>query len=131
MPPALSTAPDTPLSRLLTVPFNALQGLQVPLTAAISEVLAGTPAERVIERLLRAHRDLDADQRQALAEAIFGVGLWRRRLEWHAGLDETASPTPEHVHTLLFVFLRELAAVAPADAAAWSGMRGTAPPTRP
>src|ERR687891_792411 len=114
MLPGLSTAADAPESRLLTVPFNALHGLQVPVTAAVAEVLAGTAAERVIERLFRAHRDLDADQRQALAEAIFGVGLWRRRLAWHAGLDETASPTPEHVHTLLFVFLRDLAGVTPA-----------------
>src|SRR5919106_7043801 len=130
MLPALSTAPDAPEARLLTVPFNALQGLHVPLAAAIAEVLAGTPAERVIERLLRAHRDLDADQRQALAEAIFGVGLWRRRLAWHAGLEDAPSPNAQSARALLFVFLRDLAGVAPADAAAWSGLTGTAPPTR-
>jgi 16S rRNA (cytosine967-C5)-methyltransferase len=130
MPPALSTAPDGPELRLLTVPFNALAGLQVPLTAALAEVLAGTPAERVVDRLLRAHRNLDADRRQALAEAIFGVGLWRRRLAWHAGLEHAAGPAPQHASILLFVFLRDLAGISPADAAVWSGFTDAAPPIR-
>src|ERR687892_1954479 len=102
MLPGLSTAPDAPESRLLTVPFNALDSLQVPVTAAIAEVLAGTAAERVIERRFRAHRDLGADQRQAIAEAIFGVGLWRRRLAWHAGLDDAAMPGAQHATALLY-----------------------------
>src|ERR687891_2192092 len=109
MLPGLSTAADAPESRLLTVPFNALHGLQVPVTAALAEVLAGTAAERVIERLFRAHRDIGADQRHAIAEAIFGVGLWRRRLAWHAGLEDGALANPEHVPALLYVFLRDLA----------------------
>ena len=131
MPPAVSTAPDAPELRLLTVPFNALHGLQVPLTTAIAEVLAGTPAERVIERLFRANRDLTAEQRHALAESIFGVALWRRRLAWHARLEQSSSPTPEHATALLFVFLRDLARVPPGDAACWSGFTGNPPPTRP
>src|SRR5918996_4788162 len=131
MLPGLSTAADAPESRLLTVPFNALHGLQVPVTAALAEVLAGTAAERVIERLFRAHRDLGADQRHAIAEAIFGVGLWRRRLAWHAGLDVKAMPAAQHATTLLYVFLRDLAGAPPEDAAAWSGLKGRAPPMRP
>jgi 16S rRNA (cytosine967-C5)-methyltransferase len=50
-------------------------------------VLSGAAAERVLDRFLRSRRDLDARGRQAAAEAIFGVGLWRRRLRFHAGDD--------------------------------------------
>jgi 16S rRNA (cytosine967-C5)-methyltransferase len=50
-------------------------------------VLSGAAAERVLDRFLRTHRELTASGRQAAAEAIFGVGLWRRRLRFHAGED--------------------------------------------
>ncbi len=50
-------------------------------------MLAGTAAERVLDRFLRSRPDLAAAGRQAVAEAIFGVGLWRRRLRFHAGED--------------------------------------------
>jgi 16S rRNA (cytosine967-C5)-methyltransferase len=65
-------------------------------------VLSGAAAERVLDRFLRAHRDLTASARQAAAEAIFGVGLWRRRLRFHAG--EDAPPL-----LLLASLLRDLA----------------------
>lgn len=69
--------------RLTTVPWQALQGLGPLLDPALTEILAGQPAERVLDRLLRAHRDFTAEQRQVCAESLFGVGLWRRRLRWH------------------------------------------------
>jgi len=65
-------------------------------------VLAGAAAERVLDRFLRSRRDLDGTGRQAAAEAIFGVGLWRRRLRFHAG--EGAPPL-----LLLASLLRDLA----------------------
>jgi 16S rRNA (cytosine967-C5)-methyltransferase len=65
-------------------------------------VLDGAAAERVVDRFLRSRRDLSTDGRRAAAEAIFGVGLWRRRLRFHAG--EDAPPL-----LLLASLLRDLA----------------------
>jgi len=65
-------------------------------------VLSGAPAERVLDRFLRANRELAGSGRQAAAEAIFGTGLWRRRLRFHAG--EDAPP-----RLLLASLLRDLA----------------------
>ncbi len=66
--------------RLTTVPWQALEGLGPILAPALSEILSGTPAERALDKLLRAHRDFTPDQRAVCAESLFGVGLWRRRL---------------------------------------------------
>ena len=66
--------------RLTTVPWQALEGLAPILAPALSEILSGTPAERALDTLLRAHRDFTAEQRTVCAESLFGVGLWRRRL---------------------------------------------------
>ncbi|MDP2275885.1 MAG: RsmB/NOP family class I SAM-dependent RNA methyltransferase [Archangium sp.] len=66
--------------RLTTVPWPALEGLGPILAPALSEILSGTPAERALDKLLRAHRDFTPDQRAVCAESLFGVGLWRRRL---------------------------------------------------
>ena len=65
-------------------------------------MLSGAAAERVLDRFLRSRRGLDADGRRAAAEAIFGVGLWRRRLRFHVG--EDAPPL-----LLLASLLRDLA----------------------
>ena len=74
------------LERLRTVPWTALTGLEDALGPALDEVLCGKPADRVLDRLLRKNRTATAEQRTALAEAIFGVGLWRRRLGTGTGL---------------------------------------------
>lgn len=66
--------------RVRDVPWDALEGIRGLLGAPIDEVLAGAAAERVLDRFLRAHREFSEEQRRACAEAIFGVGLWRRRL---------------------------------------------------
>ncbi len=65
-------------------------------------MLAGGAAERVLDRFLRSRRDLSPEARRVAAEAIFGVGLWRRRLRHHAGAD--APPL-----LLLAALLRDLA----------------------
>ncbi|MCA2981258.1 MAG: RsmB/NOP family class I SAM-dependent RNA methyltransferase [Myxococcaceae bacterium] len=57
------------------------------LAPALEAILSGQSAETVLDRVLRAHRHLSADQRRVTAEALFGVGLWRRRLRAHAGPD--------------------------------------------
>lgn len=67
-------------ARLIAIPWGALDGLGPILAPALQQVLDGRPAERLLDRLLRDHRDFSGAQRQVAAEALFGVGLWRRRL---------------------------------------------------
>lgn len=84
-------------ARLRTVPWHALRGLESQFSAPFAEVLNGGAAERVVDRFLRAHREFTAEQRQASAEAIFGVGLWRRRLHGdllHALIGLPDAPPP-------------------------------------
>jgi 16S rRNA (cytosine967-C5)-methyltransferase len=86
------------IPRLRAVPWRALRAeLALP---AIARVLEGAPAEREIDRTLRANRGLSREERTALVEAIFGVSLWRRRLAWHAGASDPRS--------LLEALVREL-----------------------
>jgi len=91
------------VSRLQAVPWAALEGLADTVLPAIARVLQGAPAEREIDALLRANRTLSGAQRAAVVEAIFGVGMWRRRLAVHAATQEPRS--------LLFALLRDLSGV--------------------
>jgi 16S rRNA (cytosine967-C5)-methyltransferase len=118
--PAAGAAPE---ARLRAVPWERLAPLAPALDAPLDEILSGAPAERVLDRFLRAHRDLDAGGRRAAAEALFGVGLWRRRLRWHAGPD--APP-----RLLLAALARDLAGRS--DAERLLGLPdGALPPPRP
>ncbi|NTX58271.1 RsmB/NOP family class I SAM-dependent RNA methyltransferase [Myxococcus sp. CA039A] len=121
----MSTVPFDPLSRLQGPPWSALAGLAPVSSEAISLVLAGSPAERVVDRTLRAHRSLSRDQRQALKEAIFNVGLWRRRLAFL--LDQDDAPPP----LLLFAFLHGLAHVPGPEAASLAGVGEGVPGLNP
>jgi 16S rRNA (cytosine967-C5)-methyltransferase len=94
--------------RLAAVPWRALRSAEV--LPVLARVLSGAAAEREIDRFLRDRRAFDGDERAAAVEAIFGVALWRRRLRWQAGNSD--------VRALLFVLLRDLAAVPESDAAA-------------
>jgi 16S rRNA (cytosine967-C5)-methyltransferase len=105
------------------VPWEALAGLAGAVLPAIARVLDGAAAEREIDRLLRSNRDWDARQRAAAVEAIFGVGLWRRRLAFHAGTNEP--------RTLLFALLRDLAGLASERAADIASLPPPWPPPRP
>jgi 16S rRNA (cytosine967-C5)-methyltransferase len=69
----------TAAERVRGIDWSGLEGLD--LRAPLEAVLKGQPAERVLDKFLRG---LDAQQRHAAAEAVFGVGLWRRRLEYQA-----------------------------------------------
>jgi 16S rRNA (cytosine967-C5)-methyltransferase len=109
-----------PESRLRGVPFEALSGLATDLEAALAEVLSGAAAERLVDRFLRAHRGLDARGRAACAEAIFGVGLWRRRLRHGLG------GAPGSPRILLALLLRDLAGRS--DAAGLAGLPESALP---
>jgi len=109
-------------NRLRGIPWRALEGLAPALDGPLAEVLAGAPAERVLDRFLRSRRDLASEARAAVAEAVFGVGLWRRRLRWHAG--HGASP-----RLLLAALLRDLGGEPAAEAVA--GLPpGSLPPAR-
>ncbi|HET9599427.1 MAG TPA: RsmB/NOP family class I SAM-dependent RNA methyltransferase [Anaeromyxobacteraceae bacterium] len=93
--------------RLGSVPWGALAGLGPALDGPLGEVLAGAPAERVLDRFLRANRGLSREARQAVKEAVFGVAVWRRRLAWQAGASPSTSMPPAVV--LLALLLRDLA----------------------
>ena len=109
-----------PLARLRPQPWSALAGLAPVAAEALSRVLAGTLAERVLDRTLRDHRHVSGPQRQALKEALFNVGLWRRRLGYLLGRTE-APPS-----LLLYALLHGLAGVPSEEAASLAGVE--APP---
>src|SRR3981081_1372840 len=97
-----------PLERLHAVPWEALRGLADPVHHALGRILGGGSAERAVDALLRKHRTIDGPRRAALAEAIFGVALWRRRLARAAGLPRWEGADPA---LLLCALLRSLASV--------------------
>jgi 16S rRNA (cytosine967-C5)-methyltransferase len=106
------------------VPWEALAGLGPALDAPLRDVLGGAPAERVLDRLLRGLPALSRGARAAVAEAVFGVGLWRRRLRRQLG-DGAAPP-----RLLLAALVRELGGRA--DAAALLALdAGALPAPRP
>ncbi|RKH72030.1 RsmB/NOP family class I SAM-dependent RNA methyltransferase [Corallococcus interemptor] len=109
------------MSRLTSQPWAALQGLGPVVSEALARVLSGDPAERVLDRTLRAHRDLSREGRQALKEAVFNVGLWRRRLGFLLASPD-ASPSQ-----LLFALLHGLVGVPASDAASWAGLEAPLP----
>ncbi|HKB76501.1 MAG TPA: RsmB/NOP family class I SAM-dependent RNA methyltransferase [Myxococcales bacterium] len=111
------------LRRLRAVPWEGLAGLSGTLLPCIERVLNGAAAEREIDLLLRADRALGRPQRAAAAEAIFGVGLWRRRLAAHAGSNDPRA--------LLFALLRDLAQVPEQRAAALAALAPPLPPPSP
>lgn len=117
----MSTVPFDPLSRLHSQPWPALAGLVSIASEAIAQVLAGSPAERVLDRTLRDHRHLSREQRQALKEAVYNVGLWRRRLGFLLGREDATPPF------LLYALLHGLTGVPAARAAALTGV-GEGPP---
>ena len=111
------------VARLAGIPWRALAGLAPALDGPLAEVLAGGPADAVLDRLLRSRRALSRVERRVVAEAVFGVALWRRRLAHHAG--KAALP-----RTLLACLLRDLAEVE--DAEAICGLpEGSLPPRVP
>jgi len=89
--------------RLATIPWASLAPFTTALEPALASILDGHPAERVVDRFLRQHRQASPNERSACVEALFGVGLWRRRLRATLGLP---SPTPLQ---LLGSLLRDLA----------------------
>jgi 16S rRNA (cytosine967-C5)-methyltransferase len=109
--------------RLRALSWDAVRPLAPALDGPLAEVLGGGPADAALARFLRARPRLDPPARAAAAEAVLGVGLWRRRLR--AQLGAPAAP-PRH---LLAALLRDLAGRADAEALA-SLPKGALPPPR-
>ncbi len=102
----MSTLTNAPVetageARVATVPWEAIAGLGTVLNAPLAAILDGAAAERVLDKTLRANRELSAEQRRVVAESLFGVGLWRRRLR--ARHSANASPLE-----LLATLIRDL-----------------------
>jgi 16S rRNA (cytosine967-C5)-methyltransferase len=93
-------------ARLERVPWAELPGLLPLLDEPLALVLDGAPADRTLTHLLRAHRTFTGAQRAVVAEALFGVGLWRRRLRAALPLPQ---PTPRQ---LLLALARDLGGTA-------------------
>jgi 16S rRNA (cytosine967-C5)-methyltransferase len=108
------------------VGWEALRPLSEALDAPLGAILGGAPADATLAAFLRGRPDLAAPARAAAAEALLGVGLWRRRLRAQLG-DDRAPP-----RLLLAALLRDLGGRAPGDAEALAGVAaGALPPPRP
>jgi 16S rRNA (cytosine967-C5)-methyltransferase len=123
-------------ARLRAVPWHALHGLGPELEPPLSAVLSGHAAERVLDRFLRDHRGLSSEGRAAVAEAVFGVALWRRRLAWHASASppgtrsEVEAALGSDRRVLLAALLRDLGGAPRAEEIAGLAP-GTLPAARP
>jgi 16S rRNA (cytosine967-C5)-methyltransferase len=111
-------------ARLRGVPWEALRGLAPALDAPLADVLAGAAADAVLTDVLRGHPRLAPAARTAAAEAVLGVGLWRRRLR--AGLGRDDAPP----RLLLAALVRDLGGRDDAEALA-DLPAGALPPPRP
>jgi len=100
--------------RLRSIPWDA----GAPFYLELGEILGSLdlPAERIADRFLRSHRAMTAAPREAVAEAIFGCALWRRRLKWHLGQTDDANFDGAH---LLFAHLVVLGGQHPDQVADW------------
>jgi len=76
-------------ARVATIGWEPVDRLADLLAKPLELILHGTPAERVLDKTLRANKHLAAAQRTVVAEALFGVGLWRRRLRARHSPDAT------------------------------------------
>jgi 16S rRNA (cytosine967-C5)-methyltransferase len=93
------------------------------LCAPVEEVLRGTPAERVLDRVLRAHRAWSAAERATASELVFGIALWRLRLA------EAADRVPGDV--MIALYLRDLAGWPEERVRAATGVATLPPPREP
>jgi 16S rRNA (cytosine967-C5)-methyltransferase len=70
--------------RLRAIDWAPLRAIRADLVDALGPVLAGAEAARALTHLLRRHPTWTASERNIAAEALFGVSLWRRRLQLHS-----------------------------------------------
>ncbi len=93
--------------------------------ALVLEALGGIfdqqkPAERVLERTLRAHRELTSAERGAVARRVLGIACFRARLE-HLALQSGAGKTASH-RWLLAAYLIDQERAGALEAARASGL---------
>jgi len=77
-------------ARVRGVRWDALRGLAPELDLPLAAVLSGEAADAVLAAFLRARPALPGPARAAVAEAVLGVGLWRRRLLAQLGVSAAA-----------------------------------------
>lgn len=70
--------------RLRAINWAPLGALRADVVDALVPVLAGAEAARALTKLLRRHPTWSTPERHVAAEALFGVALWRRRLQFHS-----------------------------------------------
>ena len=116
----MSTAVKDPTERVRQLDLSAVAEIAGALAAAIEAVVSGAPAERVLDRLLRAHRGWSPGQRACAAELVYGVGLWRLRLA------DRPESTPGR--ELIGLFLRDVAGWPEARAQSAAGVEALPPP---
>lgn len=90
--------------RLRAVDWAPLWAIRADVVQALAPVLAGAEAARGLAQLLKRHQEWSRPERAVAAEALFGVALWRRRLQYHS-----SSTSPE---ALLEVLVHQLGAAA-------------------
>ena len=89
---------------------------------ALRQHLAGEEGARVVSSLLRRHRDWNAAERSAAAEAVWGVGLWRLRLAYQAEVGLSPAPSVDLAARLLFALIHGLGGLGAEIAARCSGL---------
>jgi 16S rRNA (cytosine967-C5)-methyltransferase len=117
--------PLDPALRLRSIDWSALEGLATPICEAARAVFAGKRVDQELSALLRANPQFNPAQRTCVAEALFGLSIWRRRLAANVGLrwtDDTKDVNlSDHLPALFCSFLRDLAGLPEAAAIALSG----------
>jgi len=84
--------------RLSSIDWSPLVRVHSDVVAALGPVLAGTDAARALTKLLRRHPNWSGHERVAVAEALLGVALWRRRLRYLAQEDSPSALLDVLVH---------------------------------
>ena len=70
--------------RLRAIDWAPLHSMRADVVSTLTRVLSGTEAARALTHLLRRHATWTSRERAVAAEALLGVSLWRRRLQYHS-----------------------------------------------
>lgn len=84
--------------RLSSIDWSPLGRVHADVVDALGPVLAGADAARALTTLLRHHPNWSGPERLAVAEALLGVALWRRRLRYRAQEDSPSALLDVLVH---------------------------------
>src|SRR5450631_820477 len=70
--------------RLRAIDWAPLHSMRADVVSTLTRILSGTEAARALTHLLRRHATWTSRERAVAAEALLGVSLWRRRLQYHS-----------------------------------------------